>query len=365
MICAGAKVRGFTWEGTGVGSTAAAISCDRIHECTISGNRSGDDTNKIGNGIVLNGTTNRDVDNNIITDNHFVRTAGTGMLALGTPAAACEENVIANNTFTGCGANGLSCTGNKNVITGNTLEESAQSNIVITGDHNSVTGNTANEATDDGINCSGDLNSFVGNTCDANGDDGIKLAVGSLRNTVVGNTCTSNTGFGINNASLTSQTIGLNTLSDNTAGQLNRGTEAAIFAHNFDTADTIPHHIVEEREDAILTVNSGTTAAESSGTTLWVLSNDLTVPPNVKAVVLEVRMRDSGAGAADANVRFIPPTLATGHETIIRAMPANDRWNSLQAIMELDATNRMNIVVAATGAGTVEYELRLVGWILR
>jgi len=360
----GAKVTGFTFEGTGVGSTATAIHCDRMHECTITGNRFGDDTNKIGEGVKLDGTTDRDVDNNIITDNHFIRTASTGMLALGTPPAACEENIIAGNTFTGCGGNGLSCTGNKNEMTGNTIEESVLTNLVITGNNNTITGGQYNEALVDGINCSGDLNSFNGVCTKDNGGDGVQFTAAAIRNSMTGGTNQGNTGFGVNNAGASNVFNGV-VNSDNVAGQFNQVTTNAIYAHNFDTADTIEQHIVEERVDAILTVNSATTAAESSGTTLWDLDNDVTVPPNAKAVILEVRMRDSGSGGADANVRFIPPTLATGHETIIRAMPANDRWNSLQAIMEMDTANRMNIIVSATGAGTLEYELRLVGWVLR
>jgi len=105
-----------------------------------------------GYGIFLEGDTNRDVDNNLITENFIRLSVDTAIRLLAwNYTIAVEENVISNNIIETNGGHGIIVDGYSNTISGNTIEESYLDGILITGEGNTISGNTIRESGASGI----------------------------------------------------------------------------------------------------------------------------------------------------------------------------------------------------------------------
>lgn len=114
--------------------------------------------------------------------------------------------------------------------------------------------------------------------------------------------------------------------------------------------------------------------AKSSATTTINLGVDFSaaVPQHVKGVVLLVRARDSGSAGGNAEVRILSYTSAWQYGSLYLDGVTNNYWRSTQIVAYINepfqqslSTNRgLRIQTVATGAGTLDVYVEIVGYIV-
>jgi len=112
----------------------------------------------------------------------------------------------------------------------------------------------------------------------------------------------------------------------------------------------------------------------SSGMGTFLLTNlcdtqDIDVPVGAAAVILEVDVQDSGAGATERYLAFgyggyINMTDIPGRSFPVYCAPSNDRWISRQIIVPLTDDAILDYLAVTTGANSLDYRIKLIGWII-
>jgi len=361
--------------GPNTSIAGGGVYMQNCHECIIRNNTISDTNKGLFYGIHLDGALNNDADNNIIANNVFAQTLDTSIyLYTNALPAAVEENVIQGNVITGAGRNGISLVGNRNTIIGNTVEESGWHGIVISAcSWNTITGNTSCESVRSGISLESLAvhNTVTGNVVkdnDVNNTaiyNGIQCVNGD-RNTIIGNICIENDNYEIYLDTNSSNNIVLgNTVygTDHENTIVDSGTRNQV-SHNLKgLQDISAHHFKITSPAGTLTINGGaTTGLTTVAMTDWDLDTDLTVPSNAIGVLFEVAIQDSGAAGTDCFFKL--QQKGGDQEYTIRCMPANDRWNHANMIVEFDTNKNLQYQVLASGAGTLDAVIKLIGWIL-
>jgi parallel beta-helix repeat protein len=336
------RVTGLAIWGNNVSTaTNAGVYISTSHESIVDHCHIGENDHSLGYGVYLYGTTTGDCDNNMVSDNSIQRIRLTGIRGVGTPlVASFEENIISNNLISYCGlsgtgGNGISITGSRNTIIGNTIEESFESGIVIDGPHNAIVGNTSCENNNNGIIIfSGDLNTVTGNVCKENDNQGTGNFAGiwlnTDYNTVTGNVCYNNVKCGI----LVAATANHNIISSNQlfgnglAGLEDLATNTHKNSNFTETSALSGNKIRIRRQQLPLTINQSvdTLALSTTAATTWDVGSDVVVPFNAVGIILDVQVRDSGAGSVDCHFKLNQKD-STGYVTVARCPPGDDRYN--------------------------------------
>lgn len=93
------------------------------------------------------------------------------------------------------------------------------------------------------------------------------------------------------------------------------------------------------------------------------LSSVFGAPDGIKAVYVNVSIRDSGAASGDYSLQLAPDNGAyTG--IYFYCFPANDRWVNYTAIVPCDANGDIYYKITASGAGTFDVYLQIYGYFL-
>lgn len=99
------------------------------------------------------------------------------------------------------------------------------------------------------------------------------------------------------------------------------------------------------------------------------VSAGITVPTYATGVILDVAVRDSGAGGEDdflvlgydGNLDYANyPGKVVG----VHAAPVNDRWGEKLVILPLNESSLIDVLGVASGGSTLDYVIKLVGWVI-
>ncbi len=116
----------------------------------------------------------------------------------------------------------------------------------------------------------------------------------------------------------------------------------------------------------------GSGLSDGMGTFLLVnlcVAESIDVPAGAAAVILEIDVQDSGAAGAEAYLAFgyggyINLTDIPGRSFPVYCAPANDRWITRQIIVPITDDAILDYLAEATGANTLDYRIKLIGWII-
>lgn len=157
--------------------------------------------------------------------------------------------------------------------------------------------------------------------------------------------------------------------SDNAATDAYIGDMAVIPGYVAGTKESVRKSELIWLDNAIADVN-WTATAKSTGTTTISLNVDFggIIPRGVRGVVLRVRCRDSGsAGAAVADgtsIKLYAYTSTIPSAVVSCTGLPNDEWESglgWVSIWPNDTSSRFAVVVTASGAGTLDATLEIIG----
>lgn len=102
-------------------------------------------------------------------------------------------------------------------------------------------------------------------------------------------------------------------------------------------------------------------AFSTTAKTLIDLSAVFSVPAGVKAVLVRASVQDSGAGASDCML-ILGPTDTANLGMVFNCFPSNDRWNRVSAIVPCDANGDIYYQTIASGASTLDIDMRIHGY---
>lgn len=99
------------------------------------------------------------------------------------------------------------------------------------------------------------------------------------------------------------------------------------------------------------------------------LTPAIDVPDGAGAVILSVASQDSGGSGAVTYFALgyggiVDPTGHPGRTTILYNAKENDEWRERLMIIPLAEGNVIDIFSTPTGANTLDYVLKLVGWVI-
>lgn len=103
-------------------------------------------------------------------------------------------------------------------------------------------------------------------------------------------------------------------------------------------------------------------AYSTTAKTLIDLSAVFGVPAGVKAILVTLSIRDSGAATNDCYMILGPTNVANfGHS--VTCLPYNDRYSRWSAVVPCDANGDIYYQINASGPGTMDVYLQIWGWL--
>jgi len=88
-------------------------------------------------------------------------------------------------------------------------------------------------------------------------------------------------------------------------------------------------------------------------------------PVNAVAVILDVEVNDSGSAGADTYLALATPgIIVDGKTQYLRAGDVDDRKAERLMIVEITGDGKIAVKAEASGANTLDYRLKLIGWLV-
>jgi len=91
------------------------------------------------------------------------------------------------------------------------------------------------------------------------------------------------------------------------------------------------------------------------------------MPQDAYAVILDVEIQDSGTTiGGDAWLAFAAPgaIIGDGKTQYVDAAPRNNTYSSRIVIVPISKDGKIAVEAEATGAGTLNYTVKLIGWLV-
>lgn len=92
------------------------------------------------------------------------------------------------------------------------------------------------------------------------------------------------------------------------------------------------------------------------------LSSVFGVPAYVKAVLIKIALRDSGAAANDCYITLSPNDVAYEGAMGTRCLPVDDRWTMETGVCPCDANGDIYYQIVASGSSTFDVILQIWGY---
>lgn len=105
-------------------------------------------------------------------------------------------------------------------------------------------------------------------------------------------------------------------------------------------------------------------ARSTEAATLIDMSAVFGTPANIDAVLLRVSVRDSGAATAQAYITLADAAPGV-NSIVVRAGEADNRWNDAYPVVPTNANGDIYYATGATGTGTLQVSLIVIGYHLR
>lgn len=105
-------------------------------------------------------------------------------------------------------------------------------------------------------------------------------------------------------------------------------------------------------------------ARSTTAKTIIDMSAVFSTPTNIDGLLVQVGVRDSGAGSADAYI-ILADNDTNGSGQRFACFPANDRFAYYQGIIPTNADGDLYYQTVATGVGTLDVYLIIRGYHLR
>jgi hypothetical protein len=123
--------------------------------------------------------------------------------------------------------------------------------------------------------------------------------------------------------------------------------------------------------NAVFAAASLTTSSGSLKIASLAASAGIDIPDGAAALIARVNARDSGANATnDAWIAFghkglIDIANYPGALQIAESGRGSDFWQECLMIIPLNQSKLVDFVCVATGSGTLDYQIKLVGWLIK